>query len=315
MEEREGEGSRQQFDPGFTQSFGGRLRRMVNKDGTFNVHRRGTRLRDLHFFQLLIGLSWPVFILVAIGAYLAINLLFAGLYVAIGVDTLQGARAESGLASFLNAFFFSVQTLTTVGYGSIVPRAVGSNVVASVEAMLGVTGFAFGAGLLYGRFSRPSAKILFSSHAIIAPYRGITSLQFRIANQRANALLDLEATVVFMSVEGEGENHRRSYTKLELERSLIFFLPLTWTIVHPIDEKSPLFGKIPEDLEAGAVEILVLIRGFDDTFSQIVNAQSSYRYDEILWGRKFVAAFSNDEDGHLDLDLRMIDSVKEASLQ
>jgi inward rectifier potassium channel len=306
--------SNQQFDPGLTQSYGGRLRRIVNKDGSFNVHRRGVRLRDFHFYQFLIGLSWPLFIAIALFAFLLVNLVFTGLYCAVGIHTLQGAESPSAGESFLNAFFFSVQTLTTVGYGSIVPRAIASNIIASIEAMMGVTGFAFGAGLLYGRFSRPSARIIFSDHALIAPYQGKTSLQFRVANQRANALLDLEATAVLMSVEGEGENHRRSYVKLELERPMIYFLPLTWTIVHPIDEKSPLFGKSVKDLDDHAVELLVLIRGFDDTFSQVVNAQSSYRYDEILWGKKFVPAFRNDEHGHLDLDLSKIDSVEPAPL-
>ena len=303
-----------QFDPGLTQSYGGRLRRLVNKDGSFNVHRRGVGPRDFHFYQFLLSLSWPAFIAIVLVAFVIANLFFTGLYCAVGIQTLRGAESHSAGESFLNAFFFSVQTLTTVGYGSIVPKVVSSNVIASIEAVLGVMGFAFGAGLLYGRFSRPSAKILFSSRALIAPYRGKTGLQFRVANQRANALLDLEATVVLMSVEGEGESHRRSYAKLELERSLVYFLPLTWTIVHPIDEKSPLYGKTAQDLDDRAVEILVLIRAFDDTFSQVVNAQCSYRYDEILWGKKFVPAFRNDEHGHLELDLARIDDIETAPL-
>ena len=304
----------QSFDPGITQRYGGRLERIINRDGSFNVHRRGTRLRDFHFYKFLINLSWPAFIGCVFATFVTVNLAFAGLYFAAGIHTLQGAEARTQLETFLNAFFFSVQTLTTVGYGSIVPRAVGSNVVASVEAMMGVMGFAFGAGLFYGRFSRPTAHILFSSRSIVAPFQGGRSLQFRIANQRSNAIVDLQATVLLMSVEGSGDSHRRNYVRLELERPDVYFLPLTWTVVHPIDESSPLYGKTPQDLADHAVEIMVLIKGFDDTFSQVVNARYSYRFDEIAWGERFLPAFHNDDHGHLVLDLERIDATESAPL-
>jgi inward rectifier potassium channel len=302
------------FDPGLTEKYAGTLRRVVNKDGTFNVRRRGTRLRNFHLYKFLIGLSWPWFVAIVLGTFIIVNLVFAGLYLAAGIQTLQGAEGGTALGSFLNAFFFSGQTLTTVGYGSMVPRAIGSNVIASIEALLGVMGFAFGAALIYGRFSRPTARILFSARALIAPYQGKTSLQFRVANERSNAIVDLEATVVLMAVEGNGEAHRRTYTRLELERPKIFFLPLTWTIVHPIDEASPLYGKTARDLADRAVEFMVLIRGFDDTFSQVVNARSSYRFDEILWGHRFLPAFRSDERGHLVLDLAKIDAAEETAV-
>jgi len=300
----------QPFDPGLTQSYGGRLRRIVNRDGSFNVHRRGRRLQDLHLYQFFVRLSWPAFFAVVAAGFFLITLAFTGLYYAAGVGGLQGIAEQAPGLTFLHVFFFSVQTLTTVGYGVISPRGIGANVVASVEAMSGVLGLAFSAGLLYGRFSRPNARILFSSRAIIAPYQDGTSLQIRIANQRNNALVDLEATLLLMTVEGNGDHARRAYAKLELERPGVYFLPLTWTIVHPIVPSSPLHGTTAEALEAKAAEIMVLIRGFDDTFSQVVNARSSYRYDEILWGYRFSPAFHNDEDGHLVLDLAKMDDVK-----
>ncbi|HET6452382.1 MAG TPA: ion channel [Spirochaetia bacterium] len=302
----------QSFDPGLTQAYGGRLRRMVNRDGSFNVRRRGRHLQDLHLYQFFIRLSWPVFMAVLAGGFLVVTLAFTGLYFAAGVDGLQGISEHGPVQTFLGAFFFSVQTLTTVGYGAIFPRGLGANIVASVEALCGVLGFAFSAGILYGRFSRPNARILFSSHALVAPYQDGTSLQIRIANQRANALVDLEATLVLMTVEGSGDHARRVYAKLELERPTVFFLPLTWTIVHPIVPGSPLHGATPDQLESRAAEILVLVRGFDDTFSQVVNARFSYRYDEILWGQRFSPAFHNDHDGHLVLDLAKMDDVKPA---
>jgi inward rectifier potassium channel len=299
----------QPFDPGITQSYDGRVRRIVNRDGSFNVRRQGRRLQDLHLYQFFIQLTWPVFFAVVLAGFLAITVAFTGMYFAAGIRGLQGISAGTPIETFLQVFFFSVQTVTTVGYGAIAPSGIGVNVVASIESMIGVLGFAFSAGLLYGRFSRPNARILFSSHAIVAPYQGGTSLQFRIANQRANALVDIEATVVLMTVEGTGMEAKRVYTKLELERPAIFFLPLTWTVVHPIESGSPLFGKTPEALAAQAAEIMVLLRGFDDTFSQVVNARFSYRFDEILWGYRFMPAFHNDENGHLVLDLAKMDDI------
>ncbi len=302
----------QPFDPGLTQSYSGRLRRVVNRDGSFNVRRRGRRIQDLHLYQFFVRLSWPAFFAVVAAAFLLFTLAYTGLYFAVGVAGIQGISERDPGLLFLRVFFFSVQTLTTVGYGTISPHGIGANVVASVEAMTGVLGLAFSAGLLYGRFSRPNARILFSSNAIIAPYQEATSLQIRIANQRNNALVDLEATLVLMTVEGSGDRARRAYAKLELERPNIYFLPLTWTIVHPITPGSPLHGATAAELEAKAAEIMVLIRGFDDTFSQVVNARASYRYDEIAWGRRFAPAFYNDQNGHLILDLAKMDDVTPA---
>jgi inward rectifier potassium channel len=304
----------QPFDPGITQSYDGRVRRIVNRDGSFNVRRRSAVLRDFHLYQLLIGLSWPAFVGVILLTFLAANLAFTGLYFAAGLEGLGGI-STSGPAGerFLHVFFFSVQTLTTVGYGVVAPRGIGSNVIASAEAMIGVMGFAFGAGLLYGRFSRPTARILFSTRAIVAPYQGGTALMLRVANRRAGALIDLEASLLLMTVEGTGASARRTYALLALERQTVYFLPLTWTIVHPIDDASPLKGLGTEELEKKSAEVIVLVRGFDDTFNQVVNARSSYRAEEVLWGYRFLPAFHNDEHGHLFLDLSKIDDVEEAA--
>ena len=196
--------NQQQFDPGITQSYTGDLRRIVNRDGSFNVRRKGWSLKDLHVYQLLLSLSWPAFMGLVLALFIFINGIFAGLYAATGLGNLAGAEAPTRIETLLNAFFFSVQTLTTVGYGTISPKGIATNAIASVEAMMGVMGFAFAAGLLYGRFSRPSARILFSDRAVIAPFRDGTSLQFRIANRRSNAIVNLEATVLLMTVEWVG---------------------------------------------------------------------------------------------------------------
>ena len=229
------------FDPGLTTQFSGELRRTINPDGTFNVRRKGLRLRDTNFYLILIDTTWPRFLAAVLVIFLAVNMLFAGMYLAIGMGHLRGAEPEMG--DFLNAFFFSVHTLTTVGYGNVYPLGTMANAVAALEAATGLMVFALATGLLYGRFSRPSAKILFSERALIAPYQDGVSLQFRITNARSNVLMDLEARVLLMTVSRADGQLKRAFFDLSLERRQVYFFPLTWTVVHPIDSESPLLGK------------------------------------------------------------------------
>lgn len=299
---------KESFDPGLTTQFSGELRRAINPDGSFNVHRKGTRLRDENLYLKMIDTTWPRFFFVVLVVFLAVNVGFAALYLTIGTDRLQGTEAE--MSAFVNAFFFSVHTLTTVGYGNVFPRGPSANAVAAIEAATGLMVFAVMTGLLYGRFSRPSARILFSNNALIAPYQDGQSLQFRITNARSNTLMNLEARVLLMTVSNHDGHLKRDFFDLELERRKVYFLPLTWTIVHPIDSASPLSGKTAEDLTKMSAEILILIQAFDDTFSQVVHSRYSYRHGEILWGAKFVPAFSVDPKGDLVLDLDRVHELR-----
>jgi len=296
------------FDPGLTTQFSGELRRAINPDGTFNVHRKGTRLRDTNLYLKMIDTTWPRFFLVVTIVFLAVNVAFAWLYLAIGIEHLQGTESE--MTAFVNAFFFSVHTLTTVGYGNVFPRGPSANAIAALEAASGLMVFAIMTGLLYGRFSRPSARILFSSNALITPYQDGSSLQFRITNARSNTLMNLEARVLLMTVANKDGQLKRDFADLELERRKVYFLPLTWTIVHPIDSTSPLNGKTAEDLASMSAEILILIQAFDDSFSQVVHSIYSYRDTEILWGAKFLPAFSVDPQGDLILDLDRVNELR-----
>ncbi len=295
---------KESFDPGLTRQFSGELRRAINPDGSFNVHRKGTRLRDENLYLKLIDTTWPRFFLVVLAVFVVVNFAFAAVYLAIGIDHLKGNEPE--MSAFVNAFFFSVHTLTTVGYGNVFPRGASMNTVSAIEAATGLMVFAVLTGILYGRFSRPSARILFSERALIAPYQDGQSLQFRITNARSNTLMNLEARVLLMTVANKDEQLKRDFFDLELERRKVYFLPLTWTIVHPIDSASPLFGKTAEDLKAMSAEILILIQAFDDSFSQVVHSIYSYRHGEITWGAKFVPAFSVDPKGDLVLDLERV---------
>jgi len=302
--------TKQTFDPGLTNQFGGELRRIINKDGTFNVHRKGAGFRSVNFYLFLIDSTWPRFIGVVLLAYLLVNLLFAFLFIAAGIDHLSGAGTNTGLSPFLSAFFFSVHTLTTVGYGSMYPTGLAMNTIAGLEAMVGLMGFALATGLLYGRFSRPSARIIYSDVMLAAPYQEITSLQVRVANERDNVLMEVEATILMMTVEKTDGEQRRKYAKLDLERAGVTFLPITWTIVHPIVPESPIYGKTAQDLAQLEAEFMVIVKAFDETFSQWVYARYSYRHDEILWGARFLPAFFIDRSGDIVLELDRVNARK-----
>jgi len=303
--------SKAAFDPGFTQLYRGNLRRIINPDGHFNVRRRGTSWRDVHPYLYMLNTRWPVFLLWIFAAYFATNLLFAFIYYyGVGVTHLRGAEASTALLSFLNALFFSAHTLTTVGYGNIYPEGVLANSISAFEALLGLLGFALATGLVFGRFSRPAARIAFSEKMVVAPYQGGTSLQFRIANRRSNNLMEIEARVLLMTVEPSGDAMLRKYKPLELERASVQFLPLAWTVVHPIDERSPLWGKTARDLKHLEAEFLILIKAFDDTFFQTVHVRYSYRHEELAWGARFATTFEVDSEGQMVLDLRRLSALQ-----
>ena len=296
------------FDPGLTTKFSGALRRTINPDGTFNVKRTGLRWRDSNPYLLLIDTSWPRFLLIVLTGFLTINLIFSGMYLAVGINNLKGL--ESDMSPFANAFFFSVHTLTTVGYGNVYPEGAWANAISSLEAATGLMVFAVATGLLYGRFSRPSARILYSKNAIVSPYQDGTSLQFRIANARSNTLMDMEARVVLMTVENRDGELKRNFVNLPLERTNLYFFAITWTIVHPIDSESPLYGKTYEDLAKLSAEILVLIQGFDDTFSQVVHSRYSYRHDDMVWGARFTPSFKVGAKGDLIVEVDRISEIR-----
>lgn len=303
------------FDPGLTERYTGRTGKTIREDGQFNVRREGVSWRDAGWFLHFMNLKWPAFLLQVPLIYLGVITLFAGLYLAAGIEHLQGAPAGTTLEAWSSAFFFSVQTFTTVGYGHISPANFAASTIAAMEAMSGILSLAIATGLIYARFSRPTAHLAFSSKAIIAPFQGGRALMFRVANRRPNVLMELEARLLMMTVgEADGQTKRR-YLQLALEREQIYFLPLAWTVVHPIDEKSPLWGLTPEDLERQQAEFLVLIKAFDDTFSQTVHARYSYTPAELEWGARFEPAFRVAEDGAMVLDLERLNCSVPAPLE
>ena len=205
------------------------------------------------------------------------------------------------------AFFFSVHTLATIGYGNITPNNLAANVLVTIEALVGLLGVAIIAGIMFARFARPTARIAFSRTAIIGPYRDIRALMFRIINMKTNQLVELEAKVLLARRKKGAALGDREFISLKLERERVVFFPLAWTIVHPIDQASPLWGMTASDLRACESEFLILLNAFDETFSQTVHTRSSYRGDEVVWGAKFRSMFNAPaEDGMVSVDIRTL---------
>ena len=297
------------LDPGIGEKFSRRTRRAINHDGSFNVRRRGGPHRH-DPYQWLIQMNWWPFIGLVVGFFTVLNVAFAFAYVALGLEDLPGVAApRGGLQDFLSALFFSIQTFTSVGYGHVYPGTNATGFLSSVEALVGVLTFALATGLLYGRFSRPTARIHFSQSAIISRRPdGTPCLQFRIANQRNNILINLEAHVLLKTVDAATNDQR--YAFLALERDAVSFFPLTWTLVHDITPDSPLHGLGPDDYARLDAEILVQLKGYDDTFAQDVHARNSYTHDEIEWHRRFVRAYEVEEDGIAVVDLDQLHATE-----
>lgn len=295
------------FDPGLTRQFGAKLRRAVNKDGSYNVRREGVSWRAYHPWAHVVSMSWARFALVVVCYYVGVNTLFALVYYAMPANSILGSQADTRFGRLMNDFFFSGHTLTTVGYGTLAPHGVMANIVATAEALVGLLGFAVITGLLVARASRPSARIRFSEKALIAPYQDGRALMFRIANERSNSsLIEVEARVMLMQVVKVTTSAERKFDFLTLERENVMMLPLTWTVVHPIDDSSPLNGKTHEDLRNLQAELLISVKAFDETFSQVVHTRFSYTFEEIEWDAKFVPAFTVTGEGDLLLNVAQL---------
>jgi len=289
--------------------------RMLNPDGTSNIRRIGLPFfRTSDLYNYLITMTWSKFCLLILISYLVINSLFAFIYMSAGMENLVGTNGKTNFDHFLDAFFFSAQTISTVGYGHIFPRGVLTSSIAAFESMMGLLAFALATGLLYGRFSRPTAKILFSKNMLIAPYRDGKGLMFRLANYRSNQLIEIEVQVLLSMNTQEGGNNIRKFVALELERNKINLLTLSWTIVHEIDENSPLYGLNASDLDKCDAEFLIMLKAFDDTFSQTVHSRTSYQNEEMVWDAKFKPVYKPDGNGIFTVDLSLISAYDKVDI-
>ena len=264
----------------------------------------GTRVLD-DLYHHLVTASWPGLIGLIAAAFIIGNLVFAtGYYLDGGIE-----NASSG--SFADAFFFSVQTMATIGYGKLAPVTLFSNILVSVEALTGLLALALMTGLVFSKFSRPTARVRFSRYAVVGPRDGVNSLMVRMANMRANRIVEANIHVVFIRQETtiEGESIRRIYD-LPMTRNRSAMFVLSWTAVHRIVEGSPLFGQTRESLADCEPQIVVSITGLDETFSQTIHARHTYNLDEIIWGARFADVLVLHPDGSRSVDYTRFDDIE-----
>jgi inward rectifier potassium channel len=300
-------------DLGFgTEVARGTRRRLLNRDGSFNVVLEGLNpLSSLGLYHWLLTISWPRFLAFIAGSYIAINALFAFAFLACGPDALQSPAGYFAGQPFYRAFFFSVDTFATIGYGNIVPVGRIPNALVTIEALLNIMGVALATGVIFSRFSRPSSRIIYSRNAVVAPYRDNTALEFRIANARSSQLIDVQVQAILTKIERSGGTTVRRFYELELERNRVVFFPLSWTVVHPITSASPLWGLTHSDLVEADAELLVLLIATDETLSQGVHSRSSYEADEIVWGAKFANMFMRTEaNGIVGMNVSRIHDIE-----
>ena len=287
--------------------------RLLNRDGSFNVRRTGLRFLDTFSpYHHLLTTSWPLFITAASAIYLALNLLFAVAFLACGSDALVGVGTAMMGGRFAQAFFFSIQTFATIGYGQVAPNGTAANLIVTVEALVGLMYQALATGLLFARFTRPTAALLFSQNAVVALYGDGRGLMFRLVNRRRSELIELGAQVLFSALEPDGRGGTvRRYALLPLERNRVTFFPLSWTIVHPIDDASPLANRTGEDLERSEAEIVVLLSGIDEALEQTVHARSSYQAHEIVWNARFQSMYlQTDARSRVSVDISRVHDIE-----
>ena len=280
-----------------------RLFTAVSSGGLTIIGARRAGLGDLYYF--LVSGSWWRLMGLFFAAYLIINLLFGtAFFLFQGVGS---ARPDS----FIDHFSFSVQTFATIGYGNMYPANLVAHLLVTAEAMLGILYSAVATGLVFAKFSRPRARVLFSNRAVISPRNGVPTLLFRVANERTNHIVEAQLRVFFIrnEVTAEGETIRRMHD-LALVRNTSPAFILSWTAMHPITSGSPLFGINPENFSDGGVEIVATLTGLDDSLGQTIHARHSYLGDEVVWNARLVDVIRVEPDGRRIVDYRRFHDVE-----
>ncbi len=293
--------------------YGGRY---LEKNGLPNIRKTGIPFLERNsWYHTMLQLSRMKFLLVIFAAYILLNLLFAVIYLLVGVQHLAGMTVSTPFEKFGEAFFFSTQTFTTVGYGRLAPTGWTMSFVASAEALTGLLSFALATGLIYGRFSRPRAFLKFSHNAVIAPFQDGIAFMFRLVPYKNNNLTDAEVRVTLAMMIDENGRQVNKFFNLKLELDRVNAVSLNWTVVHPINEDSPFYDLSKEDLIAARAEILVFVRAFDDMFSNTVVARGTYIGEEIIFGAKFLPMYYRDEKrGTTVLNMDKLDDVEKKDI-
>ena len=302
--------ARKTKDPGLGYNSKENAQSIIKDDGSSNVNHINRKKNVNDLYTLFVDISWFHFFLLIILAYTLLNVVFGLIYVAIGIEEITKPKGTF-FADFLNGFFFSAQTLTTVGYGGIVPKGIASNLVAAFEAMIGLLSFSFITGLLYGRFSKPKASLKFSKNLIVRDFKGKRALMFRLMNSRKTVMIEPEITVTLSVTEKDEKGEfKRNFYELKLERDKIMYLPTIWTVVHLIDENSPLFTYSKEEMKSLEAHLFLLINYHEESFSQKVYQIHNYDFNDVLIDVKYVSSSSFDAEGYTVLDHDKLSEVE-----
>ncbi len=296
--------SKEVNDSGFSHIPRAQGARLINKDGSSNVTKEGLSfIQRFSMFHFLISMKWIPFVFTLFIGFVILNVVFAIIYLIVGIDGIGGVENLEVISDFMKAFYFSTQALTTVGFGQLHPITDFISIVAAVESFIGLLAFAMATGLLYGRFSRPKAKLIFSDNVLYAPFKEGNALMLRLANSKESQIIDVTADVFFTYIDTKGDEPQRRYFNLPLEISKINILATSWTLVHPLDEDSPIAHFTKDDYEKSDAEILIQIQGFDVTYNQMVNTRTSFKANEMVWNAKFKRIFGSASNGEPMINL------------
>jgi len=298
-------------DPGLGNSSSPFAKQIITKEGNYCVRHLNKKRKFSEAYDYLLRISWWHFFSLSLVTYILANLIFATLYVFIGVDEILILENTLSFSDFLNAFFFSCQTFTSLGYGTMSPNGISSGLISSIESFLGLLFFAFVTGLLYGRFSKPRPSLRFSKDFILREFKGKKAVMFRVVNNRVNAMIRPKVKVnLALARQNDFGEYVNSFYDLSLQFDSITYLPTTWTVVHEIDVNSPLYEFSDEEIANQHGELLILMSYYDEAFNQEVYQMYSYSLKEIKIGYKFVKAYYYDAEGNMTMDHELFDTLE-----
>ena len=285
--------------------------RLLNQDGTFNVSRTGKK--SFNLYKILMQMSWTRFFFLLFMAYLIVNSFFGLLYSIEGAAGINGMNPGTWPEEFIQSFFLSIQTFTTVGYGKMNPESTPANLISVANAFVGLMSFALATGLFFAKWSSPRHEILFSNKILVSNHNGEKALMVRFVNSMDNHIVDLTTQITMTWVTNIGSKKRRKFAQLELELDHIYMFPLNWTLVHIIDNKSPLKGKNMEELGANNTEFLIIIKGYDVTYGKAIHTARSYNCDDLVYGANYIPMYETTDDETI-LHLDQIDEIENCEL-
>ncbi|MEX6627156.1 ion channel [Tenacibaculum pacificus] len=297
-------------DPGFGYNSQENKRGLINKDGSSNVIHINKNFNIDDLYTYFVEMSWGKFFLVVFISYTFLNIIFGLLYTSIGIEQITPSKG-SFFRDFLNGFFFSAQTLTTVGYGGIAPKGITANLIAAFEAMLGLLSFSFITGLLYGRFAKPKAAIRFSENLLLRDFKNHSALMFRLINNRKTVMIEPEIKVTLvLNEKNAAGNYQREFHELKLERDNIMYLPTVWTVVHEIDTESPLYKYTKQEIAKMDAQVYILLKYHEESFGQHVYQATSYSFSDLEINKKYVPSSHFDKEGFTILNHEKLSEVE-----